>query len=109
MLPRERRLRAGPDLLHEEIVPAEVERIPVTMPHLMISRRVNDQAGDALRVEGPKAGPHDAAIEGPIRGHATGYEGVVVGRVDDGVSIETGERDTDHGKTAIIVSAKGWT
>lgn len=102
MLTREGWLRVPLDLLQEQIVPTKVEGVAVAMAHLMVPRRVHDEASDALGVVGPEAGPDHVPVEGPVRGDASGHEGFVIGRVEDGVSVEPGERNADHWKAAII-------
>ncbi|MDR6831671.1 hypothetical protein J2X48_005347 [Bosea sp. BE271] len=85
------------DPLQEEIAPAKIERIPIAMTHLMdFVRRVHDESGDTACVAGPKADTDNPAIERPVRGHAEGHQGIVIGRVDDGVSVHGCERNTDN-------------
>lgn len=108
MLPRSNRLRVPVDPFQEKIVPAKIEGVSVPMADLMnFIRRVHDEAGDTARIAGPEADTDNAPVKGPVRGDPEGHEGVVIGHVDDGVSVEVGQRDTDHGKAAIIGPVAG--
>lgn len=102
------RLGLPVDLLEEQVVPAKVESVPIAVPHLMVLIRwIHDEAGDTTGVAGPEADSDDAPVEGPVRGDPKGEESVVIGYVDDGVSVEISERDADHGKAAIIGPVTG--
>lgn len=71
--------------------------------------RVHDEASDTAGVAGPKADTDNPSVEGPVRGHAEGHKGFVIGHVEDGVSIHRSERDADHWQAAIIGSVQGST
>ena len=108
MLAREGWLGVPIDLLQEQVVPAKVEGVAVAVADLMVPvRRVHDESGDTLGVEGAEARHHNAPVKGPVRGDATRHEGVVVISVEDGVSVEPRELDTDHGKATIIAPVEG--
>lgn len=88
----------------EEIVPAQVEAVAIAVPNLMALGRADDQSGDTLGVEGPMTDPHNAAVEGPVRADPASHEGVEVGPVKNGVSVDRGERHSDDRKAALIGS-----
>ncbi len=48
--------------------------------------------------------PHNAAVEGPVRGDSTGHEGVEVGAVENGMGVDGGEWYADDRKAALIGS-----
>ena len=76
---------------------AKIEGVAVAMANLMVPvRRVHDKAGDTLRVVGTEARHDDASVKGPVRGHAKGHEGVVIGRIKDGMSVHGSERRSIH-------------
>lgn len=96
-----------PHRLRKQVAPAKVESIAVAMPNLMTLGRADDQAGDTLGVEGPMTDPHNAAVERPVRGDPKGHEGVEIGAVENGMSVDGGERYADDRKAALIGSVTG--
>lgn len=107
MLSRRGDLRVALHGLGEEVVPAKVEGVLVAMSDLIPLGRADDQAGNTLRVEGPMTDPHHAAVERPVRGDPTCHEGVEIGAVENGVSVDGGERYADDRKAALIGSVTG--
>lgn len=93
----------------EEVVPAKVEGVLVAMSDLMALGRADDQAGDTLGVEGSMTDPHNAAVERPVWGDTKGHEGVEIRAVENGVSVDRGERYADDRKAALIGSVAGRT
>lgn len=94
---------------HEEIIPPQIEAVAVAVSNLMALGRADDQSGDTLGVEGPMTDPHNAAVEGPVRGDPTGHEGVEIGAVKNGMGVDGGERYADDWKAALIGSVAGRT
>lgn len=99
---RERGRRVARDGDREEVFAAQIEAVLVSMANGVSLWSVHDEPGHALRVERWAGGTHGALAEGPVRGHATGHEGVVIVGVEDGMGVDRSERDAHDGAPPVI-------